>query len=420
MSNSKRFKLIELFSGIGSQAKALKKLGIDFDVINTCEWNYHAMMAYSLIHDVKKESFPVEKTKEELIQLLLDLGISNDGKKPINHTGLNSLTEHTLRKICETIERTNNLVDISKVRGNQIEDDIDIMTYSFPCQDLSNVGAFHGYKQGIDRDAHNRSGLLWEVERILLERREEDLYLPHFLLMENVPALNSSRHKRNFEEWQRQLVAMGYYNKQFLLNAKDFGLPQNRERLLMLSVLTYNDQDIAKDLDGYFASHDLNSETYVSSLGIDKVKLCDCLKTDYDNEKYYQEALDSQPNCTVSRMKIWDENPQLTDMRGNVKDMITSTITTKQDRHPNSGNLHVDFDNGKAPFRYLTPRECFLLMGFEENDYEKVISGNFEIKKNTSMFTRDNLIKMAGNSIAVNVLEAIFLHVVELDKKLFI
>ena len=119
-------------------------------------------------------------------------------------------------------------------------------------------------------------------------------------------------------------------------------------------------------------------------------------------------------------MKIWDENPQLTDMSGNVKDMITSTITTKQDRHPNSGNLHVDFNNGKAPFRYLTPRECFLLMGFEENDYEKVISGNFEIKKNTSMFTRDNLIKMAGNSIAVNVLEAIFLHVVELDKKLFI
>ena len=88
MNNSKRFKLIELFSGIGSQAKALKKLGIDFDVINTCEWNYHAMMAYSLIHDVKKESFPVEKTREELIQLLLDLGISNDGKKPINHTGL--------------------------------------------------------------------------------------------------------------------------------------------------------------------------------------------------------------------------------------------------------------------------------------------------------------------------------------------
>lgn len=420
MSNNKRFKLIELFSGIGSQAKALKKLGIDFDVINTCEWNYHAMIAYSLIHNVEKDISPVTGTKEELIQYLMNLGISNDGKKPVNHTGLNSMTEYALKEICETIEKTNNLVDISKVNGNQIEDDIDIMTYSFPCQDLSNVGAFHGYKQGIDRDAHNRSGLLWEVERILLERKEKDLYLPHFLLMENVPALNSARHKKNFEEWQRQLVELGYYNKQFLLNAKDFGLPQNRERLLMLSVLTYNDKDIERDLDRYFADHNLNSAAYVASLEIRKMKLQDCLKTDYSNEKYYQEALESQPNGTVSRMKIWEENPQLTDLRGNVKDMITSTITTKQDRHPNSGNLYVDFDNGKAPFRYLTPRECFLLMGFDENDYEKVMAGNFEVKKNTNMFTRDNLIKMAGNSIAVNVLEAVFLHVVELDRKLFI
>ena len=420
MSNSKRFKLIELFSGIGSQAKALKKLGIDFDVINTCEWNYHAMMAYALIHNVKKETPPVVETKKDIIQFLLELGISNDGKTPVNYAGLNSMTEFALRQIRETIEKTNNLVDISKVKGNQIEDDIDIMTYSFPCQDLSNVGAFHGYKQGIDRDAHNRSGLLWEVERILLERKEEDLYLPHFLLMENVPALNSVRHKKNFEEWQEQLVALGYYNKQYLLNAKDFGLPQNRERLLMLSILTYNDEDIERDLDSYFAKHDLHSQEYVSSLGIQKLKLCDCLKTDYSVEKYYREALDSQPNGTVSRMKIWDGNPQLTDSKGSVKDMITSTITTKQDRHPNSGNLHVDFNNGKAPFRYLTPRECFLLMGFEEDDYERIITGNIEIKKNASMFTRDNLIKMAGNSIAVNVLEAVFMHVTELDKKLFI
>jgi len=119
-------------------------------------------------------------------------------------------------------------------------------------------------------------------------------------------------------------------------------------------------------------------------------------------------------------LKIWNENIQLTDTNGKVKDIITATLTTKQDRHPNSGNLWIDFNNGKANFRYLTPRECFLLMGFKEEDYEKVLDGNFELKKNNKVFTRDNLIKMAGNSIAVNVLEAIFLQVMELDNKLFI
>ena len=237
----KYYNVVELFSGIGSQAEALRNLGINFRILNTCEWNYHAMMAYALIHESEEDETVFEGTKEDLIQCLLDYGVSNDGKNPINYTGLQNLTESTLRKIYSGIIRTRNLVDISKVEGSTLDDNIDIMTYSFPCQDLSHVGAFHGYKQGIDRDAHNRSGMLWEVERILLERKDEDLYLPHFLLMENVPALNSARHKKNFMEWQKQLEELGYYNKQFLLNAKDFGLPQNRERLLMLSILTYNE-----------------------------------------------------------------------------------------------------------------------------------------------------------------------------------
>ena len=99
---------------------------------------------------------------------------------------------------------------------------------------------------------------------------------------------------------------------------------------------------------------------------------------------------------------------------------ITATITTKQDRHPNSGNLAVPFQNGKAPFRYLTPRECFLLMGFKEEEYDRILDNNFKIKKNSMLFTRDNLIKMAGNSIAVNVLSAIFHQIVHLDEMLFV
>ena len=421
MQNSKVFNVVELFSGIGSQAEALSGIGVKYNILNTCEWNFHAMIAYSLIHGIKVEEQPFSGTKSDLVDYLIEAGISNDGKSPINRTGLQSINEATLKKIYDGLFSTRNLVDISKVSGENLADDIDILTYSFPCQDLSNVGAFHGYKSGIDRNAHNRSGLLWEVERVLLERKEKDLYLPHFLLMENVPALNNGRHRKNFEEWQAQLNGLGYYNKQYLLNAKDFGLPQNRERLLMLSILTYNDEDIEKILKSYFEEHDLESPAYRDSIGIRKGLLSDFLRTDYSIRKYLEEAEECQPNKTVSRMKIWDENPQLTDLYGNVNnEMITATITTKQDRHPNSGNLAVPFRNGKAPFRYLTPRECFLLMGFKEVEYDRIISNNFEIKKNALFFTRDNLIKMAGNSIAVNVLEAVFRQIVQLDSMLYI
>lgn len=416
----KTFNLIELFSGIGSQIEALNNIGAKVNVLNTCEWNMHSIVAYSVIHDMMDGSATENLTKEELVDYLLNAGISNDGKEPVNIKGLQRLNESALNRIYGAIQSTRNLVDISKVDGKNLAGDIDILTYSFPCQDLSNVGAFHGYKKGIDRDAQNRSGLLWEVERILLERKEADMFLPHFLLMENVPALNSQRHRKNFEEWQHQLEKLGYYNKQYVLNAKDFGLPQNRERLLMLSVLTNGDLDATNAVDEYFTNNDINPKEYLKATGKDKTKLKYFLRTNYTKEKYRIEALECQPNNTVSRQKIWDNNIQLTDDKGVVKDVVTSTLTTKQDRHPNSGNLRVDFENDRARFRYLTPRECFLLMGFKESDFDRLLDNNFEAIKNVNFFTRDNLIQMAGNSIAVNVLEAIFRKVVELDELLYI
>jgi DNA (cytosine-5)-methyltransferase 1 len=339
----------------------------------------------------------------------------------MNRIALQGINESALRAIYSSVINTRNLVDISRIHGEDIDPFIDIMTYSFPCQDLSNVGAFHGYQKGIDRDAHNQSSLLWQVERILYERRKEDMYLPHFLIMENVPALNSSRHRGNFEEWQKQLVKLGYINKQYVLNARDFGIPQNRERLFMVSILSEGDRDIEKDILKYFESHRLDNADYRRELGIHQGKLSEFLRTDYTNPVYYSEAIESQPNDTVSRRRIWEDNVQLTDEKGRIRDdLVTGTLTTKQDRHPNSGNIGVSFNNNKADFRYLTPRECFLLMGFSEEDYDNVMKGNIKLKSNTDMFTRDNLVKMAGNSIAVNVLEYIFLQIIEIDRILFL
>ena len=112
-----------------------------------------------------------------------------------------------------------------------------MLTYSFPCQDLSICGAWHNNMSGIDRNAHNRSGMLWEVERILKEYVTLGKKLPNFLLMENVSNILSEAHRHNFKEWQDYLSSIGYVNQVYTLNAVNFGIPQTRERTYMISVL---------------------------------------------------------------------------------------------------------------------------------------------------------------------------------------
>lgn len=143
------------------------------------------------------------------------------------------------------------------------------------------------------------------------------------------------------------------------------------------------------------------------------------LKLDYSNSKYFNEAKLSQPNPTPSRNTIWNNNLKIIDENGNMTDH-SATITTKQDRHPNSGNLYFDYPKNKlSKYRFLTPRECFLLMGFDENDYEKIIKNNLASRKGSLFFSRDKMYKLAGNSIVVNVLEQIFDTIVSLDELFF-
>ena len=166
-------KIIELFSGIGSQAKALKKIGKllnkNIEIQKTCEWDIHAIIAYDLIHNNNKK-FKINYSKEEIIMLLSEYNLSYNGKKPMDMNQVKRLNFDTLSRIYKSIIRNNNLVDIERVSGSDIPDDTDILTYSFPCQDLSNVGFFHGYIHGINRNKKTRSGLLWQVEREFLTK----------------------------------------------------------------------------------------------------------------------------------------------------------------------------------------------------------------------------------------------------------
>ena len=401
-------RVVEAFSGIGSQAKALENLYIDHEILYTVDWDIYAIIAYDLIHNGKQDYREYEKIgKEELVDRLSKYTLSEDGKKPIANYRLKSFDEDFLRRLLAAIERTNNLVSIVDVKGKDLPNNIDLLTYSFPCQDLSVAGYWHGNKSGIDRDAHNRSGMLWEVERILIERHEANLELPKMLLMENVSNIIGNRNIDNFRDWQNSLEKMGYYNEVFTLNASNFGVPQKRVRTYMLSVLCKN-TEIRDRVEQFFWTNNLERHFYPKKCR----KLKYYIKNDYSNKVYKKEADECQANNTPSRKDIYNDNVKIIQDGKVCEDLIVPTVTTKQDRHPNSGVIDYTVGNkNKCQYRFLTPRECFLLMGFDENDYERLIHEPIFYKGGKKFFTRDRLYKLAGNSIVVNVLEEIFKQV---------
>ena len=417
------FNVVELFSGIGSQARALQNIRKDINVVGTCEWDYHAFIAYDTIHNANGAILPeIQKlNKEELLAQLTPLTLSGDGKAPLPAGFINTFPVELLKRMLSAIKRSANYVDVCSLKGKDLPDQVDLLTYSFPCQDLSNVGAFHGYTKGIDRDSGSRSSLLWQVERMLEERLADGMTMPRFLLMENVTALLNDRHFKNFQEWIKALQDFGYTSKYFQLNASRLGLPQNRLRLLMLSVYTGKDEKIEKRIKQFFSK--LNESDvifeYRESPFYKKMDISDLLRINYEDPKFMNEALECNPNDTPSRRKIWEDNPQII-LPGNIINpeiSAVATLTTKQDRNPNSGNLFFDSPlDGRSKFRYLTPRECFLFMGFKDEDYDVLLSNNLVVKENVQLFTRDKLIRMAGNSIPVKMLEGIFLQIEKIEK----
>lgn len=419
----KKIRIVELFSGIGSQAQALKNLGYNVDVAATCEWDIHAFVAYDAIHNGGRvDSTVAQMTREELLSKLMKYTLSNDGKAPLPERTLRQYPTELLKRIYSAIKNTNNLVDVSKVSADDVPNSVDLMTYSFPCQDLSNVGAFHGYTKGIDKGCGSRSSLLWQVGRILSEMKLQNRRLPRMLVMENVPTLLAERHKANFELWIKELENLGYISKYFPLNSKNFGTPQNRPRLLMLSIFVGTNVTRMSQVKSFFAGTTVESivSDYRASIYYKKKSVKSLLRLPQNpNEILWKEAVACTPNDTMSRKKIWEANPQLVDKDGVVcsKKEYIRTLTTKQDRHPNSGNVYFDSGiPGKAKFRYLTPRECLLFMGFEDKDYKSLIRSNPPVTEKRELFTRDKTIRLAGNSIPVKLLEGLFFQLEKILK----
>ena len=264
---------------------------------------------------------------------------------------------------------TNNLGDICKIDPSDIPNH-DLFTYSFPCQDLSVAGKQAGLGKGT------RSGLLYECEKIIEAKK------PKYLLLENVKNLVGKKFKPQFGEWLSYLESLGYTNYWKVLNAKDYGVPQNRERVFVVSILG-----------------DHKPYKFANKIPLDKC-IADILEDEVD-EKYYinkpfhlvnkghQAELDIKGMDCIKRVYGTDKvAPALTTMQGGL-------------REPKI--LEYDYR-----IRKLTPRECFRLMGMRDNDIDKIQAAGIS---NTQQY------KMAGNSICIPVLEYIFKHLFIGDDK---
>lgn len=232
----KHIRLIELFAGVGSQAMALRDLDADFECHRISEWEVNANRSYKAIHngnDKTDYSKKIEKFKW-IARILYEKGISVDGKTQLTLKEIKNRSEKWCRQTYNEFRANKNIGSIVNAHALDLRIvDTDkycyIMTYSFPCQDLSVAGKQAGMKKG----SGTRSGLLWEVERLLNECDN----LPDILLMENVPAIHSQSNMPDFQKWIDFLASKGYSNYWQNLNAKDYGVAQNRERCFMVSLL---------------------------------------------------------------------------------------------------------------------------------------------------------------------------------------
>lgn len=393
-------KVLELFAGYGSQALALENLGLDF-TSDISEIDKYAIDAYNQIHG-----------------------------------------------------QTKNYGDICGIDEAELPE-YDLVTYSSPCQDFS----IAGLQRGGEKDSGTRSSLLWECERIICAVK------PKYLLMENVKNLVGKKFMPCFKAWLRTLEELGYNNYWKVLNAKDYGVPQNRERVFVVS--------IRKDL----------NRTYMFPEPVPlKTRLKDLLEPEVDEsfylpqEKVEQLAVNLNKDVsnaiwvggrgTLDGKHTWDIVPINTCSDGSCQALTahlhkeTANDCTKFERHsPATGVLVIKANTKKGyeiasvgdsinlafpksenrrgrvgygvaqtlqttneqvvladncpkcscdgiRIRKLTPRECWRLMGVRDEQFNRLHG-----------ISKTQLYKMAGNSIVVDVLMAIFKNLLISDKE---
>ena len=367
-------KVLSLFSGIGAFEKALYRLEINYELVNYCEIDKYASKAYAMLHDC---------------------------------------------------DESLNLGDITKIDTTALPNDIDLITYGFPCQDISLAGKQKGFEEDGER---TRSGLFFEALRIIEDKK------PKVAVCENVKNLTSKKFQKEFNIVLSSLEEAGYKNYWKVLNAKDYGIPQNRERVFIVS--------IREDLDsGLFK--------FPEPLEL-KLKLWDMLDREVDDSYYltdeqiskilswkahqkpFEKVLGKNSICPTltargagenqSGMILFNERQENTE---NIQEYLMIREATKKGyaeayigdsvnlEHPNSETrrgrvgkqvaqtLTTSCNQGvvveELALRKLTPKECWRLTGFDDEDFNKITG-----------ISNTQLYKQAGNSIVVDVLVHLF------------
>lgn len=427
---TKKIRLIELFSGIGAQAKALEILNIPFEHYLTCEWAYNSIMGYNAIHIKDKTDYAKDMTKEQLLSYL-NGNISIDYNKPAD---LTKKPIEWLKNCYNNVIATHDLMNIMNVKGRDLgvfdKDYEYILTYSFPCQDLSLAGKRSGMETS-QSEGGTRSGLLWEVERILLERKRENLDLPGVLLMENVSEVVGTKNDNHFYKWCNQLSKLGYQNYFKILNAKNYGIPQNRKRCFMISILGDYTYDFPKKLTLKHKLKDLldknvDEKYYLSQQHIEQIQSWGGYENplkDIEKEKQIIGTLTTHCGKESNGMKLVSEGEyipikndtkqgyllaeegdgvdisgRMKTHRGTVQKETCQTLTTGGD---NVGVVVKEEQTLKKELRIrkLTPCECIKLMGFERKDYESLVEYGL---------SDSAIYHCAGDSIVATVLVGLF------------
>ncbi len=380
-------RIIELFAGIGACSVALKRIGIDLEIVDAVEIDKYAMASFNAIHN----------------------------------------TNFEIQDIC---------------KWDKYLKDIDIITHGSPCQDFSVAGK----QAGGDKDSGTRSSLMYETIRIVGKIK------PKYVLWENVKNILSKKHRHNFDKYLEEMQNLGYENYYQVLNAKDYGIPQNRERVYTISIrsdskfefpekekLKIKLKDMLEDevdekyyLKDYQIQNIKKSNFSANQRRIQNKDYCDTLcARDWKDPKCIQVGnLDIKGHDSIKRIYS-DEglSPTLTDMQGgNRQPKILIKNATKQGyiEAKNGDSVNLQYPNSttrrgrvghqvsqtlmasdnmgvveKTRIRKLTPKECWRLMGFSDEDFEKA--------KNIPT-SNTQLYKQAGNSIVVNALEKIFIN----------
>jgi len=373
----------EFYGGIGAQHLALKNKNIPIGTRFLVEVDIEATISYALIHYNLEEKFKDHEfpSQEEMLDYLTPY----DWWKSEKPYDISKLPKKVLKQLYLAQQITSNFGNVYGVNIDDIPK-VDFISWSTPCQDFSLAGKGAGF------DGH-KGGLTFKTLDIFDKLKEQNK-LPTFLLFENVPAIINPSHIQGFKEMRRRLKTLGYENLMLKENACNYGICQNRDRVFIISVLKEYLQDYRIDdlrkrklditpsqllLDG--DQRDITNK--ISNRYFEKTN-----KTNFD--EYFENAKIRGKDCLYKVLDLYKFEEMKQVFQLNSK--LIPTITTR-----NFSNYNFKFEHNEKIW-IGSPRSAMLGMGFSLKNYDDL----------ASMMPKKVIYKVAGNSIHIGTLEAIF------------